>query len=378
MNYFEQFMFEELEDLYASENLKESDYKEIFERFIHLKHIPEVKPYLWAMRFLGEGTKAEPEKVLGEIEDLLPSEEFQIRGLYADMRLISGIGNDQDWEELEKCILEGYDGKFLKKYSQVHLRSRSNNEENSSEFSKEETDDEREVCYINMIFEGNGYSGFSFTSGDVDYLNAKVFIEPMKTTHTVSVSSQIFDGDQPFSDVFEDECDLEPGDTYFQTSGWGSDQYYAYENKVYQWRIKLDGKETYSQKFRFYNGKIKREWVSVNDIKLFASKASGALEADRDRYSTAFKGEEMEYLYFKLFINALGEEAVIQIFLKIMCLEDNTVFYDNYFLQPLNASTYAFWKGVGFAQKGQWKKGLYKYTIRVGTGNTHEGLFSVY
>ena len=70
MDFFEQFMFEELENLYADDNLETYEYQEIYERFTHLEHLDEVKPYLYAMRFLGKGIKAEPDTVLRELESL--------------------------------------------------------------------------------------------------------------------------------------------------------------------------------------------------------------------------------------------------------------------------------------------------------------------
>lgn len=210
------------------------------------------------------------------------------------------------------------------------------------------------------------------------YLNAKVFIEPIKKACTLSVRSQIYDGNEPFSKVFSNEYQLKPGDTWFQTTGWGNKNFYAYENKTYQWRVEFDGKDVYSQDFYFYNGKIKKSGVPVKDVKLFASKASGALEADRDKYSMAFKRESLEYVYFKLFIEEPGQDTVVQIFLKVICLEDDSVFYDKYILHHLEADTYACWNGIGFNQKGKWKAGLYKYSLRVGTGSVYEGTFTVY
>ena len=81
----------------------------------------------------------------------------------------------------------------------------------------------------------------------------------------------------------------------------------------------------YSQDFYFYNGKIKKSGVYVKDVKLFASKASGALKADRDKYSRAFERESLEYVYFKLFIEEPGQDTVVQIFLKVTCLENDSV-----------------------------------------------------
>ena len=134
----------------------------------------------------------------------------------------------------------------------------------------------------------------------------------------------------------------------------------------------------YSQDFYFYNGKIKKSGVPVKDVKLFASKASGALEADRNRYSTTFAREDLEYVYFKLFVEEPREETVIQIFLKITRMEDNSVFYDKYILHRLEANTCACWNGIGFNHKGKWNIGLYKYSLHVGTGPVYEGIFTVY
>ena len=79
MDFFEQFMFEELENLYANDNLETYEYQDIYERFTHLEHLEEVKPYLYAMRFLGKGTKAEPDNVLHELESMELSPEMCIR-----------------------------------------------------------------------------------------------------------------------------------------------------------------------------------------------------------------------------------------------------------------------------------------------------------
>lgn len=86
----------------------------------------------------------------------------------------------------------------------------------------------------------------------------------------------------------------------------------------------------------------------------------------------------LEYVYFKLFIEEPGQDTVVQIFLKVICLEDDSVFYDKYILHHLEADTYACWNGIGFNQKGKWKAGLYKYSLRVGTGSVYEGTFTVY
>lgn len=374
-------MYEELENLYANDNLETYEYQDIYERFTHLEHLEEVKPYLYAMRFLGKGTKAEPDNVLHELESMELSPDSQIKGLYLDIKLVMKKGNSDDIDKLEKCVESGYSEKYLKAASYLCSESESEVDDDDDEYEEDDgdfSDDNEKVRFKSMTFEGCGYSGYRFTSGDIDYLNAKVFIEPIKKACTLSVRSQIYDGDEPFSKVFSDEYQLKPGDTWFRTTGWGNKNFYAYKNKTYQWRVEFDGKDVYSQNFYFYDGKIKKSGVTVKDVKLFASKASGALEADRDRYSTTFEGEDLEYVYFKLFVEEPSEETVIQIFLKIVRMEDDSVFYDKYILHCLDPKTYACWNGVGFNKKGKWDKGLYKYSLRVGSGNTHEGTFTVY
>lgn len=51
MNIFEQYIFEELTQQYAESNLSLEDYEELYQRFSNIDDLPEVKPYLLAMRF---------------------------------------------------------------------------------------------------------------------------------------------------------------------------------------------------------------------------------------------------------------------------------------------------------------------------------------
>lgn len=384
MDFFEQFMFEELENSYSDDNLETYEYQDIYERFTHLEHLEEVKPYLYAMRFLGKGTKAEPDAVLRELEGMEASSDSQIKGLYLDIKLVMKKGNTDDVEKLKKCVEAGYSEKYLKAAS--YLSSESENEVDDDDDEKYEeddddfTDDNGKVRFKSMTFEGCGYSGLYFTSGDIDYLHAKVFIEPVKTTRHFSVRSQIYAGDEPFSKVFSNEYTLKPGDTWFTTQGWGNKNFNCYGNRTYKWLIEFDGDENdvHSQEFRFYSGKIQKSGVPINDIKLFSSKYSGAQESDRDRYSTSFDKKELESVYFRLFINEPGSYTVVQRYLKVVCMDDGSTFYDDCLLQPIEADWVSWWSGVGFSKKGQWKTGLYKYYLHLGNGPVHEGTFTVY
>ena len=381
MDFFEQFMLEELENIYANDNLEIYEYEDVYERFTHLDYLEEVKPYIYAMRFLGRGTVAEPDTVFEELEGQGFSSPL-IRGLYLDIKLIMKKGSAQDIEELNRCVASGYSNKFLRDVSYIAITE----DRDEVEVIDEPIDDpvfqveDEKVKFKSMIFEGCGYSGLYFTSGDIDYLNAKVFIEPVKQTRHLSVRSQIYAGDEPFSKVFSNDYTLKPGDEWFTTTGWGNKNFNCYGNRVYRWIVEFDGDEndTHSQEFRFYSGKIQQSGVPIKDVKLFSSKASGALEVDRDRYSTSFDKNDLEYAYFRLFINEPGTKIVVERYLKIICLEDGSTFYDDVLLQPLEADWVSWWSGVGFKQKGKWKQGLYKYSIRLGTGPIHEGTFTVY
>ena len=50
------------------------------------------------MRFLGKGTKAEPDDVLRELEAMELSSDSQIKGLYLDIKLVMKKGNADDIE----------------------------------------------------------------------------------------------------------------------------------------------------------------------------------------------------------------------------------------------------------------------------------------
>lgn len=378
MDIFDQYLFEELVSEYERSGLTDDDYEELYIRFCKLNHLEEAKPYLLVMRYLGLGTPAEPDAVLNELK-AITGDNIELMGLYHDLKLCTNSQDTGAVVELCRSVEDGYCGKYLKNRSNICMVNKAPKEykESPTPVSNSTVVDDK-IHYKSMIFEGCGYSGLYFTTGDIDYLNAKVFIEPMKTTRKVSIRSQIYDGDEPFSKVFSDEFTLKPGDTWFTTTGWGNKNFYGYNDGVYQWRVEIDGAEVYAQDFRFYAGKIDKQGLPIKDIKLFSSKATRALEADRDRYAISFDSSTLEYIYFKCFINEPGVNKVVQLWLKISCLEDGTVFCNKYILHKLDHNTYAFWNGVGFSTKGKWKKGLYKYTIRIGSGDSKEGTFTVY
>lgn len=380
MDIFDQYLFEELTTQYSKSGLSADDYEELYQRFCNLDYLKEVRPYLLTMRFFGLGTAAEKDTVLSELKAMLNEDDCMLKGLYYDLLLSENNNNTDAIVNLRRMVDEGYTNKFTKDKSHIEKVTTQSevsvSQKNTTVNEPTQTDEDVAVDYI--TFECNGYNGLYFTAGDVDYLYAKVFIKPFHGKKHIKVRSQIFlDGDA-FSKVFSNEYDIDSDTRWFKTQGWGNTNFNCYRNNIYQWVIEINGKTTFSQEFRMYNGKLNKSGPKVNDVKLFASKSSGALEADRDNYKTTFDGKTLEYIYFKFLMDPPGEDMNVQVYIKVTYLEDNSVFRDKYFLHHLNDNTIACWNGVGFSKVGNWGKGLYQYSVHIGTGKKYEGIFTVY
>ena len=380
MDIFDQCLFEELTTQYSKSGLSADDYEELYMRFCNIDHLDEVRPYLMTMRFFGLGTASEKDTVLSELKAMLNEDDCMLKGLYYDLLLSENSNNTDAIVNLRRMVDEGYTNKFTKEKSHIEKATApsevSASQKNTTVKEPTQTDEDVAVDYI--TFECNGFNGLYFTAGDVDYLYAKVFIKPFHGKKRIRVRSQIFlDGDA-FSKVFSNEYDIDSDTRWFKTQGWGNTNFNCYRNNIYKWIIEIDGKTTFSQEFRIYNGKLNKSGPKVNDVKLFASKSSGALEADRDNYKTTFDGKTLEYIYFKFLMDPPGEDMNVQVYIKVTYLEDNSVFRDKYFLHHLNDNTIACWNGVGFSKAGNWGKGLYQYSVHIGTGKKYEGIFTVY
>lgn len=419
MNPFDKYLYEELAEEYEKDNLSSEDYEILFYRFKNLGHLEEARPFLFAMRYMGYGTPQEKESVISELEAVRSNGNPIMNGLYYDLLLFENQNHSNHFRKLKEMADQGYSDLYLKGESHLHAgdqkqaqtttttstsvpdaeeRIKTQNESEMSDREEraapssvprraelEDTDailassqESEKIVIKRMIFEGCGYSGFYFTAGDIDYLNARVYVEPVKTNRHLTVRSQIFAGDEPFSDVFTDEYTLTPGTEWFRTTGWGNSDFYGYENRVYQWRIEMDGKEVYCQNFRFFGGKIDKHGIRLTELKLFTSNSSGPTESELSDFKTSFDGSNMEYLYFRLFFNRLEEDKSIQVFLKIKCLEDNSVSRDEYFILGLNAGYRSCWFGFDFSKEARSKKGLYQYWLGFEQGLKYEGTFTVY
>lgn len=116
----------------------------------------------------------------------------------------------------------------------------------------------------------------------------------------------------------------------------------------------------------------------MKNVVLFASKATGAVEKDWNNYSTTFDSNTLEYIYFKLLFNQMGQEKNFQVHIKVDNLENGTEFYNGTSLFHIESNWDSSWTGVGLINGKKWDKGLYKYTLNIGSGSTFEGTFTVY
>lgn len=379
MDIFDQYLFDELVTQFSRSGLSDDDYEELYIRFCSIDYLAEVKPYLLTMRFLGLGTESEKATVLSELKKALNGEDYMLKGLYYDLLLSEDSNNTDAVVKLRRMIDEGYTNKFTKEKSNIKKVilpsqvpvSKKNN------IVKEPLQSEEDVVVDYIIFECNDYIGLNFTAGDVDYLRAKVFIKPFHSKKHIKVRSQIFLDNDAFSEIFSDEYDIDSETRWFQTTGWGNDNCTCYINNMYKWVIEIDGKNTFSQEFRMFNGKINKIGPEVKDVKLFASKYSGALKKDLENYKVTFDSRILECIYFKFFINTPSEYMNIQVFIKIVYMEDESIFKNSYCLHQIENDTIAFWTGIGYSSAGRWKKGLYQYSVYVGTSPKFTGTFTI-
>lgn len=404
MDMFDKFLFDEITQDYNKDNLSSEEYEEIYQRFLNLEHVPEVKPYLLAMRFLGLGTEAEQEEVLSVLRSQLSAANLNLCGLYYDLLLYKDRSNSEAAEKLAEYESNGYTDSFLKEYSHLNYEVENENEEEYNDDDYEDEYDETENDDDTFIFVSDDYghdqiltiksvdflcgssSGYYFTTKDINYLHARVHFDPIQKPCHIRVHSLIYDNyDLPFSNRFVDEIDLKPGDTWFTTNGWGSTTCDCYSEGIYKWVIVINEKQKgknkyqkYSQSFQMYYGMIDKTGPILNNVKLFSSKATGAQSADLEHYSNNFDSRTLEYVYFKMFIEPMGIDIYAKFILRIIYLEDNSVFYDNYSLMKIESYYTECWNGIGYGTPGYWKKGLYKYTVKISNSRSFEGTFTVY
>lgn len=128
MDIFDQLLFDEIVESYIQPDLTFEDYEEIYQRFLNIENVPEVKPYLLAMRFLGLGTEAEPEEVLSELRTHFESGDVNLCGLYYDMLLYKNRNDREAAEKLSEFENEGYSDNYLKEHSHLNYEEVRNDE----------------------------------------------------------------------------------------------------------------------------------------------------------------------------------------------------------------------------------------------------------
>lgn len=157
MDVFDQYLFDEITKCYERTNLSSEDYEELYQRFENLNHVPEVRPYLFAMRYFGWGTKSDPEGVLSELRVLTAdARDVSICGLYYDLLLFENENDSNAISNLKEYADEGYLDVYLKDRS--HLHSVTKKVEPPKEKAKvdQRTNTPEIIKYKRMSFESCG------------------------------------------------------------------------------------------------------------------------------------------------------------------------------------------------------------------------------
>ena len=383
MNDFDQYLFEELIKDYASMNINDVHQEELYQRFLNLDYLDEVKPYLFTMRYLGLGTPRS-RKALKELKDSVGKKDYILGGLYFDLMLFEKEGNEKLLERLRLMEKRGYTDIYLKERSHLHIQIE---EEPVSIIEEEEAPEEIEVTTI--LFDTNApkpdntyYHGYEFTTKDTTYMHAVVYIKPLKKERKLSVHSSITYND--WSGVkekgnFDDEINIKPGDKYFTLGGWGNKKGTSYDYYCeYTWTIIYDEGKTYSKKFKIVGDHLEKEPAPVTNTALFASGYGNAREC-KNNFNSVFNASTLEYVNFRVFVDFQNsEKRHYQVFRKLVYLEDNIVLQNDYYIKSFKSGNWgSFWFSYGYRQPGKWKKGLYLYSFHFKNGETYEMTFSV-
>lgn len=265
---FDKYLFEELIEDYNKPNLSQEDYEELYQRFCNKSYIEDTKPYLCVLRFFGLGTVADKDVVLEDLKTSLDKDNGLLKGLYYDL-LLHKKSNDKDIaKKLKEQIKAGYTDIYTKDKSNIEIVDmilESTDKEAVVEERDEVTEANIEVEY--MTFLCGSYSGIYFASGDVDYIHAQVFIKPVNSHKHITVRSQIFINEEPWSQVFTDEFDLTKETRWFKTNGWGNATFDCYSSNTYKWEVSIDDRTAFSQSFQIYDGNLLENGAVLNKIK---------------------------------------------------------------------------------------------------------------
>lgn len=367
MDYFEQFLYDELTSLYKKEDLTDYDYEELFYRFSSLDHVPEVKPYLLTMRYYGLGTNANPTEVSEELKAFLTSDNTALKGLYYDFLLQNDPENLDAVQKMVDLVSDGYSDTYTKKWSALHKISVKGE---TVESSPKNTQDDSKIKITNMYFKCGNYSGWRFPNRSVDYLACMIYFEPINCNKHITVESQIFRKGKEYSKVFYSEFDITPGARWIKTHGWGNTNFNSYSAGEYLWKIKISDGTTRQEKFVIYDGLEDVNGFPLSEVKIFSK------DVNNKNYGSSFALGDINNIFFEMYFSTLTERKIVTNYVKVTRNEDNAVFVNTSLLCQIGSGSSSRWYAPPI--KKQWERGLYSYKVSLGKAYEYEGTFSIY
>ena len=154
MDAFDTYLYEELTKLYERSILTRDAQEELYFRFGNLDHLEEVQPYRYAMRYLGMGTPAEKDAVLQELQEV-SEEEPLLFGLYQDLLIHAGKGNDAVREKLKSAEKNGYSSAYLKEKSALKKAEKPDAKSAGKSESKQEKKTDAELNISRIVLFGS-------------------------------------------------------------------------------------------------------------------------------------------------------------------------------------------------------------------------------
>ena len=377
MNDFDRILFEELTKEYKQNNLSKSDQEDLFQRFLSIDYLDEVKPYLIVMRYLGLGTPKD-KNALNELKGMIGKKDYILAGLYYDLYLMEK-DSPKAYQRLLKMQEKGYTDIYLNQYS--HLPKKIVSENKLYHIYPKQSNNPIlffETKSPNPGWKDPLFKGYEFTSDDITYLSVYLLIESDADNVELKTSSQIFMDGEPLSKVMYCNFELIKGINLLRTSGYGSESGGSFKaGHEYEWKVILDDK-IYSRNFIVYPGIIDVNGVPIKQKRLYECKIGTKFNKPVSKFASTFDQPTLEQVRVRCFIESPRETKYICTHITFSKLGDLNKSNEIAFVSEIKPDQRFFDLPLeGYDEPGQWRKGTYRYTLGYDAGKTYEGTFEV-